>query len=76
MCLSSSAGTHQSRFSAYVEALGVALGYADRIASVRQHCAGLLMPGECQSIARSRPGSGPRSGSSDESIAEPPDRQG
>ncbi len=50
----------ESRFSAYVEALGAALGHADRIAPVRRYCAGLLLPGERKSIepmaARIEPG--------------------
>jgi hypothetical protein len=58
--LSSSAGDSESRFAAYVEALGGALGHADRIAPARRYCAGLLLPGERKSIepmaARVEPG--------------------
>jgi SRSO17 transposase len=50
----------ESRFSAYVEALGTALGHIDRIAPARRYCAGLLLPGERKSIepmaARVEPG--------------------
>lgn len=60
MALPSSLGDSESRFSAYVEALGAALGHADRIAPVRQYCAGLLLPGDRKSIepiaARVEPG--------------------
>lgn len=60
MSLPSSASSSESRFSAYVEALGDALGHADRIAPVRQYCAGLLLPGDRKSIepmaARVEPG--------------------
>lgn len=54
------AGSSESRFSAYVETLGGALGHADRIVPVRQYCAGLLLPGDRKSIepmaARVEPG--------------------
>jgi SRSO17 transposase len=60
VALSSSAGDSESRFAAYVEALGGALGHADRIAPARHYCAGLLLPGERKSIepmaARVEPG--------------------
>lgn len=60
MSLPSSSDDSESRFSAYVEALGVALGHADRIAPVRRYCAGLLLPGDRKSIepiaARVEPG--------------------
>src|SRR3954447_17181801 len=60
MSLPPSAGSSESRFAAYVEALGAALGHADRIAPVRQYCAGLLLPGDRKSIepmaARIEPG--------------------
>ncbi len=60
MALSSSAGDSESRFAAYVEALGSALGHADRIVPARRYCAGLLLPGERKSIepmaARVEPG--------------------
>jgi SRSO17 transposase len=50
----------ESRFSAYVEALGAALGHSDRIAPARRYCAGLLLPGARKSIepiaARVEPG--------------------
>jgi SRSO17 transposase len=48
--LSPSADDSGSRFVAYVEALGAALGHADRIAPVRRYCAGLLLPGDRKSI--------------------------
>jgi SRSO17 transposase len=48
------------RFAAYVEALGAALGHADRVAPLRSYCAGLLLPGDRKSIepmaARVEPG--------------------
>ena len=60
MALSSSLGDSESRFAAYVEALGAALGHADRVAPVRRYCAGLLLPGDRKSIepmaARLEPG--------------------
>ncbi len=60
MALSSSPGDSESRFAAYVEALGAALGHADRLAPARRYCAGLLLPGERKSIepiaARVEPG--------------------
>jgi SRSO17 transposase len=50
----------ESRFSAYFEALGAALGHIDRIAPARRYCAGLLLPGDRKSIepmaARVEPG--------------------
>ena len=50
----------ESRFSAYVEALGAALGHIDRILPARRYCAGLLLPGDRKSIepmaARVEPG--------------------
>lgn len=60
MVVSSALGDSESRFSAYVEALGAALGHADRVAPARRYCAGLLLPGERKSIepmaARVEPG--------------------
>lgn len=60
MARSSSSGDSESRFAAYVEALGVALGHADRVAPLRNYCAGLLLPGDRKSIeplaARVEPG--------------------
>src|SRR3954469_21584954 len=60
VALSSSSGGSESRFAAYVEALGAALGHADRVAPVRRYCAGLLLPGDRKSIepmaARVEPG--------------------
>jgi SRSO17 transposase len=57
---SSSPNDSASRFERYVEALGAALGHADRIAPARRYCAGLLLPGERKSIepmaARVEPG--------------------
>jgi SRSO17 transposase len=40
----------ESRFSAYVERLGRALGHADRIVPFRSYCAGLLLPGDRKSV--------------------------
>src|SRR3954449_6156741 len=60
VAFSSSSGGSESRFAAYVEALGAALGHADRVAPARSYCAGLLLPGERKSIepmaARVEPG--------------------
>lgn len=60
MSLPSCSARSESRFSAHVEALGDALGYADRVAPVRRYCAGLLLPGDRKSIepisARVEPG--------------------
>jgi SRSO17 transposase len=33
-------------FAAYVDALGGALGHADRAGPTRRYCGGLLLPGE------------------------------
>ena len=60
MAPSSSPDDSESRFERYVEALGVALGHADRVAPARRYCAGLLLPGDRKSIepmaARVEPG--------------------
>ena len=60
MAPSSSPDDSESRFERYVEALGAALGHADRIAPARRYCAGLLLPGDRKSIepmaARVEPG--------------------
>lgn len=60
MARSSSTGDSESRFAAYVEALGAAVGHADRVAPLRNYCAGLLLPGDRKSIepmaARVEPG--------------------
>ena len=60
MALSSSPDDSASRFERYVEALGAALGHADRVGPARRYCAGLLLPGERKSIepmaARVEPG--------------------
>src|SRR3954454_14472109 len=60
VAFSSSSGGSESRFATYVEALGAALGHADRVAPARSYCAGLLLPGERKSIepmaARVEPG--------------------
>ena len=60
MSLSPSADDSESRFAAYVGALGAALGHADRIAPARRYCAGLLLPGDRKSVepmaARVEPG--------------------
>jgi SRSO17 transposase len=46
----SGSGGSESRFAAYVEALTVALGHADRAAPFQSYCAGLLLPGERKSV--------------------------
>ena len=60
MACSSSPDDTESRFATYVQALGAALGHADRIGPARRYCAGLLLPGERKSIepmaARVEPG--------------------
>ena len=60
MARSFSSGDSESRFAAYVEALGAALGHADRLAPLRNYCAGLLLAGDRKSIepmaARVEPG--------------------
>src|SRR5215207_3000762 len=38
------------RFGAYVEALGKAIGHADRAEPLRDYCRGLLLPGERKSV--------------------------
>src|SRR4051794_40175238 len=40
----------QARFAAYVDAITVVLGHADRAAPFRSYCAGLLLPGDRKSI--------------------------
>ena len=45
----SSAGS-EVRFAAYVEALGVVLGHADRQQPMRDYCLGLLMPIKRKSV--------------------------
>src|SRR5215813_5747037 len=40
----------EARFAAYVEALGAALGHADRQEPMRDYCLGLLMPIERKSV--------------------------
>jgi SRSO17 transposase len=45
----SSAGS-EARFAAYVEALGVMLGHADRQQPIHDYCLGLLMPIERKSV--------------------------
>lgn len=52
---SSSSGDSESRFAAYVEALGAALGHADRVIALRNDCAGLPLPGERKSIDTAGP---------------------
>lgn len=60
MARSSSSDGSESRFAAYVEAMGAALGHADRIAPLRSYCAGPLLQGDLKSIkpmiARVEPG--------------------
>jgi len=43
-------GGSEARFAAYVEALGVALGHADRQQPMHDYCVGLLMPIERKSV--------------------------
>ena len=50
MALGFSPGGMESRFAAYVEALGAALGHADRAAPFRSYCAGLLLAGDRKSV--------------------------
>src|SRR5215510_4700226 len=40
----------EARFAAYIEALGAALGHADRQEPMRDYCLGLLMPIERKSV--------------------------
>jgi SRSO17 transposase len=40
----------ESRFEAYVETLGAALGHADRAGPFRSYCIGLLLPGPRKSV--------------------------
>jgi SRSO17 transposase len=42
--------TAASRFSAYIERLGSALGHADRVEPLRAYLTGLLLPGERKSV--------------------------
>src|SRR2546422_1760060 len=43
-------GGNEARFAAYVEALGAALGHADRQEPLHDYCLGLLMPIERKSV--------------------------
>jgi SRSO17 transposase len=45
-----SAGDSESRFAAYVEGLVSVIGHSDRAGPLRDHCVGLVMPGECKSV--------------------------
>ncbi len=60
MGLESKARGSESGFAAYVEAITLALGHADRAAPFRSYCAGLLLPGDRKSVepmaARVQPG--------------------
>ncbi len=60
MNLSSEADGGASRLATYLQALGAALGHADRVAPFRSYCTGLLLPGERKSVepitARVEPG--------------------
>ena len=49
MGLESSAGGSESRVAAYVEAITLAFGLADRTAPFRSYCAGLLLPDDRKS---------------------------
>jgi SRSO17 transposase len=40
----------QARFAAYVDAITMVLGHADRAAPFRSYCAGLLLPGDRKSV--------------------------
>jgi SRSO17 transposase len=40
----------QKRFAAYVDAITMVLGHADRVTPFRSYCAGLLLPGDRKSI--------------------------
>ena len=40
----------EARFAAYIEALGVVLGHADRQQPMHDYCLGLLMPIERKSV--------------------------
>jgi SRSO17 transposase len=50
----------ESRFAAYVEVITSVLGHADRASPFRSYCAGLLLPGDRESVepmaARVQPG--------------------
>jgi SRSO17 transposase len=48
--LESDRGGSESRFEAYVETLGAALGHADRAEPFRSYCIGLLLPGPRKSV--------------------------
>ena len=60
MGLESKSEGGQARFAAYIEAITVALGHADRVAPFRSYCTGLLLPGDRKSVepmaARVEPG--------------------
>ena len=45
----------EARFAAYVEALGVVLGHADRQQPMHDYCLGLLMPIDRRASNRWRP---------------------
>jgi len=42
--------TMDGRFAAYVDALSLVIGHADRVGPLRDYCTGLLMPGERKSV--------------------------
>ena len=50
MGLSSEGLDSESRFAAYVEAITLALGHADRVIPFKSYCAGLLLPGDRKSV--------------------------
>ncbi len=50
VALPSASGNSGSWPSAYVETLGAALGHPNRIETIRQYCAGLLLPRDRQTI--------------------------
>lgn len=50
MDLNGTTESRESRFTAYVEHLAMALGHADRAAPFRAYCTGLMLPGERKSV--------------------------
>ena len=50
MGLESRSHRSESRFASYVEAMTAVLGHADRFAPFQSYCAGLLLPGDRESV--------------------------
>ena len=50
MSKSSSPGSQEQRFAAYIEGLAEAAGHADRNIPLKNYCTGLLLPGERKSV--------------------------